>query len=49
MSKSVGGKEEAKLGPEIFRKIEEGQNLVQIKRCEEEGTFRRCEKRGQIR
>ena len=44
MSKAILGKEAAKFGPEIFGKIDAGQNLVQINGCKEEGTFGRCEK-----
>jgi len=47
MSETIGGKETAKFGPKEFGKKDVGQNLVQIKGCKEEGTFERCEKRGQ--
>ena len=43
MIESIGGKEAVKFGPKEFAKIDAGQNLVQIKGCEEEGTFGRCD------
>ena len=39
MIKIIGGKEAAKFVPKIFGKIDAGQNFVQIKGCEERGTF----------
>ena len=45
MSESIGGKEAAKFGPKRFGKIEEGQNLVQIKGYKEGGIFGCCDKR----
>ena len=48
MSEAIGGKRAVNFGPEIFGKNRDEPELGPDKKVRRRGTFRRCDKRGQI-